>query len=100
MTGSDSSDADSGAVERPDSDDYDLLTFGEVAARLSEVLSSERRALEREESQSAPDGDEIRRLQRRIELLTDSVRRYERHQSTNEVFMNRFGFIDRADSDP
>jgi hypothetical protein len=32
-------------VERPETDDYDLLTYGEVAARMSELLASESGAL-------------------------------------------------------
>jgi hypothetical protein len=91
MTGSDPSDAVDGTMERPESDDYDLLTFGEVSARLSELVVAERAALTRMRSQPDPDEGEVRRLENRIELLTSSAQRYEEQQRTNEVFANRFG---------
>jgi hypothetical protein len=100
VTASDSSDAVDGTVERPESDDYDLLTFGEVSARLSELLRTERATLERVRGQSAPDQIEVQRLENRIELLSKSARRYEQQQRTNEVFANRFGAARAENTDP
>jgi hypothetical protein len=40
-------------VERPEDDDYDLLTFGEAGARLQEEVNRERRRLRELEDRSA-----------------------------------------------
>jgi hypothetical protein len=47
-------------VERPDDDDYDLLTFGEAGARLQQEVNKERRRLQEleERARSAP-SDEL-----------------------------------------
>jgi hypothetical protein len=54
---------------RPDTDDYDLLTFGEVAARLSEELAEATVQLERARGATPEDPEEIRRIENRISLL-------------------------------
>lgn len=76
---------------RPDTGDYDLLTFGEVAARLSEVLAAATAELDGLRKQSNPDAERIRRLEQRIELLKTSSDRYRQEQRTNESFRRRFG---------
>ncbi|MGB8403244.1 MAG: hypothetical protein WCE30_04095 [Mycobacterium sp.] len=78
-------------IVRPETDDYDLLTFGEVAARLSEELDAESKALQRIRGQAAVEPDTIRRLEERIELLKSSGERYRHEATTNESFAKRFG---------
>ncbi|WP_054815005.1 hypothetical protein [Nocardia arizonensis] len=85
----------SGASEysaaRPDSDDYDLLTYGEAAARLAEAVAFDRaRLAELEKSNGDP--DEIGSLKRRIELLTASNARYRGQSLSGEAFTKKFGF--------
>ncbi|MGV0836894.1 hypothetical protein [Mycolicibacterium thermoresistibile] len=80
-------------VARPDTDDYDLLTFGEVAARLSEELTETKAELAAARSQEPPDPERIRRIEQRIALLTESGNRYRQEQRTNELFTRRFGQI-------
>jgi hypothetical protein len=76
---------------RPETDDYDLLTYGEVAARLAELLAAERGALARLGREPQPDPAEVSRLEKRISLLTASESRYRELQSKKDVFMRRFG---------
>lgn len=83
-------DADN-VVERPVTDDYDLLTFGEVAARLSEELVQASGELGRARSEANPDPERIRVMEDRIALLKASADRYRRQQQTNDSFARRFG---------
>ena len=78
-------------VVRPDSDDYDLLTFGEVAARLAEELASEQDALNQLLLQVHPDSRRIRLIEERIALLTASEARYREQAHTNTSYSRRFG---------
>ena len=78
---------------RPESDDYDLLTFGEVAARLTEELAESTAQLARARAQTPPDAGEITRLDSRIALLRESGDRYRQEQRTNETFSRRFGSL-------
>ncbi|BBY80333.1 hypothetical protein H7I53_21235 [Mycolicibacterium pulveris] len=84
---------------RPDTADYDLLTFGEVAARLSEELAAATAELDGLRQQASPDTDRIRRLEQRIELLKSSGDRYRQEQRTNESFNRRFGSLVDPPSD-
>lgn len=79
--------------QRPDSDDYDLLTFGEVAARLSEELASAAAELERARNSAPADPDRVRVLEERIRLLQTSKDRYRREEHSNETFTRRFGSV-------
>jgi hypothetical protein len=78
-------------VERPESDDYDLLTFGEVAARLSELLAAERAELAQLRRTRRPDPARVRGLEERIAQLASSNTRYGDLARTNDVFTRRFG---------
>ena len=78
-------------VERGESDDYDLLTFGEVAARLAELLAAEKAELARLRRERCPDAARVRQLEQRIALLTSSGARYRDQAETNDVFTRRFG---------
>jgi hypothetical protein len=93
--------ADEGAspVERPDTDDYDLLTFGEVTARLAEELKDCTAELRGLRSADPPDADRIRHLEERIDLLRRSGERYRRDQEAGEAFTRRFGSAISASPD-
>lgn len=82
-------------LERPQDDDYDLLTYGEVAARLSEVLAEERRQLADLQAQPAPDPAAITAREARIAELVAGRERYERQAETAEMFVKRFGLTPR-----
>ena len=79
--------------QRPDTDDYDLLTFGEVAARLAEELAAQTAELEALRRQRASDPEQIHRLEQRIDRLKEGAARYRQEQHTSSVFARRFGAV-------
>jgi hypothetical protein len=87
----------SDVVQRDESqDDYDLLTYGEVAARLSEEMAAETRRIA--ELQATGIQPEIQHaLEERLAVLAEGKRRYEQQAQTAEVFMRRFGLAPRRD---
>jgi uncharacterized small protein (DUF1192 family) len=80
-----------GTVERGEGDDYDLLTFGEVGARLAELLAAEKAELAQLRRQGSPDPAGVGRLEERIALLESSAARYRDMARKNDVFTRRFG---------
>lgn len=100
MTPADGTDSSDDVPERPDTDDYDLLTFGEVAARLSEELAQRTAELDQARSEPDPDPGRIQHLEERISLLRTSRDRYRQEQQTNESFMRRFGPISGSQAGP
>lgn len=82
-------------AQRPDEEDYDLLTYGEVGARLSEVLAEENAELERLRAADAVDDAAVAAHLERIEQLVRSRARYEEQSATAETFMRRFGLPPR-----
>jgi hypothetical protein len=83
-------------VGRAEDDDYDVLTYGEVVARISEVLAEEQRLLQQLRAATPPDERAIAVQQTRIDTLLAGRERYERQHETAEVFMKRFGLAPRA----
>ena len=82
-------------VEREDEDDYDLLTFGEVAARLDE----ETRALADEVKTLEATGEDPARLaaaRRRLGQLRDASARNSRQPINDENFARFFGYEGKA----
>lgn len=77
---------------RPDTDDYDLLTYGEAAARLAELLTAERAELAALRRTANPDHAVIQQLEQRISLLESSYQGYRRTAADGEAFAQRFGF--------
>lgn len=75
---------------RPDTDDYDLLTFGEVAARIAEELTEQTAELERVRTSADSDPARILVLEQRIRVLQDGRDRYRQEQRTNAAFARRF----------
>jgi hypothetical protein len=82
-------------AERPDSDDYDLLTYGEVAARIDTVVRSETALLSELKSAPEPDEAAIEELEARIAELSANGDRYRVQAQTAETFMKRFGLAPR-----
>jgi plasmid maintenance system antidote protein VapI len=83
-------------VERPEDEDYDLLTYGEVAARLAEVLAEERRLLADLQAATSPDAAAIAVQEKRIADLVAGRERYEHQAETAETFVKRFGLTPRT----
>ena len=82
-------------VRRDESqDDYDLLTYGEVGARLSEEIVAESRRIAELEASSG-DTKALEESKQRLALLQASKDRYEQHAKTADVFMQRFGLRPR-----
>ncbi|MGE2692816.1 hypothetical protein [Mycolicibacterium pulveris] len=90
---------DEPTVPRPETDDYDLLTFGEVAARLSEELAEATAELDGLRSEAVPDAERIQRCEQRIALLQQSVQRYRQTQQDNSAFARWFGALSGPPSD-
>jgi hypothetical protein len=82
-------------VRRDESqDDYDLLTYREVAARLSEEIVAESQRITDLEA-SGGDPKALEESKRRLASLQASKYRYEQHAKTADVFMQRFGLRPR-----
>jgi hypothetical protein len=86
---------DAAPVHRPDDDDYDLLTYGEASARLTEVLRSERARLNELEADPTPDQTAIVVVQARIAQLEEGQGRYRAHAESADRFEAVFGVIPR-----
>jgi hypothetical protein len=97
------------AAQRPGDDDYDLLTYGEAAARLTEEIRKERRRLgELEErarrgTEAGPGAAgpghasaDIAAVRRRIADLTRAAERQARQQREARDFARFFGYDPRA----
>jgi len=82
---------DAEPISRPETDDYDLLTYGEVAARLTEVLAGEAVALQMLRASGEADPATIDAVQARIDQLIASRARYEQQAETKAAFLRRFG---------
>jgi hypothetical protein len=84
-------------VQRPeDEEDYDLLTYNEVAARLAEVLTEEREHLARMQAAEPRDTAAIEARQARIAQLVEGRERYQKQHITAQMFMERFGLTPRS----
>jgi hypothetical protein len=83
---------------RPESEDYDLLTYGEASARLTELLATERDNLAMLSRETHPDATRVKQLEQRIALLESSRARYRQQSLSGEDFVQRFGFTPRTDS--
>lgn len=88
-----------GVVARLDEDDHDLLTYGEVAARLSEEIAAEARRLEEWEARVAA-GEAVAeardRCAERLRGLREAMDRNRRQPITDANFERFFGFSGRA----
>ena len=77
-------------VERPEDDDYDLLTYGEANARLrTEIGKAQRRLAELEDG---GDDAEAAGLRTRLRELTDAAERQVAAQREAADFTRFFGY--------
>jgi hypothetical protein len=80
---------------REDEDDYDLLTYGEAGARVTEEVAAEKARLADWEARLAAGEDVADKRDRsahRLELLRDAARRNARQPITDENFERFFGY--------
>jgi hypothetical protein len=102
------------AAQRPGDDDYDLLTYGEAAARLTEEIRKERRRLGELEERARRGTDagqgeadagaagpghasaDIAAVRRRIADLPRAAERQARQQREARDFARFFGYDPRA----
>jgi hypothetical protein len=82
--------------QRPEDDDYDLLTYGEASARLRSEIDKQTRLLEElEERMLVADNDladEIASVQHRIDELKAAVQRQVAQQREAADFVRFFGY--------
>jgi hypothetical protein len=88
-------DPDENVLAREDEDDYDLLTYGEAGARVTEEIAAEKARLADWESRLAAGEDVTAQRDhsaRRLELLRDAAQRNARPPITDENFERFFGY--------
>jgi hypothetical protein len=88
-------DLPTGPAERPDADDYDLLTFGEAGARLVEEIARERRRLDQLQAAGA-DGGELASVRQRIGDLQEAAGRQQEAAAERADFQRFFGYDPKA----
>ncbi|MDT7548553.1 MAG: hypothetical protein QOE84_947 [Actinomycetota bacterium] len=90
---------DEPVLAREDEDDYDLLTYGEAGARVSQEIAAERNRLADWEARLAA-GEDVAdsrdRSAHRLELLRDAAKRNARQPITDENFERFFGYSGHA----
>jgi hypothetical protein len=82
-------------LARDDEDDYDLLTYGEAGARVTQEIAAEKDRLEEWDRRLAAGEDvhdERAHSAKRLELLRDAARRNARQPITDENFEKFFGY--------
>jgi len=82
-------------IERPEADDYDLLTYGEAGVRLAEEIQREATRLTELESAGADDV-EIAAVRRRIEDLKAAAQRQRAASEASADFTRFFGYDPKA----
>jgi hypothetical protein len=90
-----SDDVPVGPAERPDADDYDLLTFGEAGARLVEEIARERRRLDQLQAAGA-DGGQLASVRQRIGDLREAADRQQAAAAEQADFERFFGYDPKA----
>ncbi len=77
------------APKRPEDDDHDLLTYGEVGARLHVEIEWQRQHLAGLQADGAPGVEEA---QQRLRLLLETAERNARQPINDENFEQFFGY--------
>ena len=88
-----------GPAERPDADDYDLLTYGEAGARLVEEIARERRRLDQLQAAGA-DGGQLASVRQRIGDLREAADRQQAAAAERADFERFFGYDPKATGRP
>jgi hypothetical protein len=86
---------DEAPVERPDDDDYDLLTYGEAGARLAEEIARGKQALRDLEAADAG-ADQLAATRARIADLEAAVTRQKAAALDTKDFQRFFGYDPKA----
>jgi hypothetical protein len=84
------------AVERPEEDDYDLLTFGEAGARLEIEIRKMRRTVAELERARPVDGAALGAARSRLADLEEGQRRNRAQPINDENFERFFGYAGKA----
>jgi hypothetical protein len=84
------------AVERPEDDDHDLLTFGEAGARLEIEIRTLRARLRDLEAQQPRDEAAITEAAGRLAALQEGAERNRAQPINDENFENFFGYPGQA----
>jgi len=84
------------AVERPEEDDYDLLTFGEAGARLEIEIRSVRREVIALEQADPVDDAALTTARARLADLEEGQRRNRAQPINDENFERFFGYAGKA----
>jgi L-rhamnose isomerase len=87
---------DEDVVERPDEDDYDLLTFGEAGARLEIEIRAMRSRIAEMEQASPVDADAVSAAKGRLAALQDGASRNAAQPINDENFERFFGYPGKA----
>ncbi|MCW2720631.1 hypothetical protein [Pseudonocardia sp.] len=87
---------DDAAVERPDEDDYDLLTFGEAGARLQIEIRAQRTRVNELETQTPPDEAVLAPARARLAALEEGARRNSAQPINDANFEMFFGYPGKA----
>lgn len=72
-------------------DDHDVLTYGQVSARLRAEIAGQRALVARLEADGAPP-EQLTPARHRLDLLHDASRRNARQRITAENFERFFGY--------
>ncbi|SHN18433.1 acyl-CoA synthase [Cryptosporangium aurantiacum] len=84
------------AVERPEEDDYDLLTFGEAGARLEIEIRSMRRTVAELERAGSVDEAALASARARLAALEEGQQRNRAQPINDENFQRFFGYAGKA----
>jgi L-rhamnose isomerase len=87
---------DEAAVERPDEDDYDLLTFGEAGARLEIEIRAMRSRVAQLEQGSPLDEAALAAARNRLAALQEGAARNAAQPINDENFERFFGYPGKA----
>jgi hypothetical protein len=80
-----------GPAERPDADDFDLLTYGEAGARLVEEIRRERRRLDQLGAAGADSG-QLASVRQRMGDLQEAAERQRAAAAERADFQSFFGY--------
>ncbi|MBW0102619.1 hypothetical protein [Pseudonocardia sp. KRD291] len=83
---------DEAAVERPDDDDHDLLTFGEAGARLEIEIRDMRKRIEKLRLETPLDEVGVAAAERRLADLQEGQARNAAQPINDENFEKFFGY--------
>ncbi|SHN15944.1 hypothetical protein [Cryptosporangium aurantiacum] len=84
------------AVERPEDDDHDLLTFGEAGARLEIEIRAMRRTIAELAGAETVDEEALAAAEARLAALQEGQQRNRAQAINDENFERFFGYAGKA----